>query len=231
LEIARQEAIRLSNFFGVSWPSGISVYVTDRETAKEIQGVEGAAYRQATIIGFNEMHISEYARTVTHELAHILSHEIGRYDCMFNGEGFACFATWALDPKAVACGLPLHYHLVWMLSVGLDVSIESLWERDDYNAELYDLGWSFTAFCVEVLGRDRFLQYYADRTGGPRERIERAFGKPLRRVEKEWHARARDRVPFPPRQIPQMGRYNGHMCSRAAWLREHSRPGNSTIKC
>ena len=57
--------------------------------------------------------------------------------------------TASSDKRApIPCGLPLHYHLVWMLANGMDTSLESLWYRRDYSMEIYDLAWSFAAFCL-----------------------------------------------------------------------------------
>jgi hypothetical protein len=218
LRIATDAAKRLSHFFEIHWPSRTDCFVTDPETAVRIQRVTGAAYRSMVIIGIDEGHLSDFARIVPHELAHILSHEIGPYEGKLKGEGFACYANWVLDPKAIPCGLPLHYHLVWMLANGLDVSLEGLWERKDYTLEIYDLAWSFAAFCTEWYGVDGYRRLYSSHDASLRERVRGSLGVRIETLEKDWHELARGRVPASPRQIARMDRFAGALCSRAAWV-------------
>lgn len=48
--------------------------------------------------------------------------------------------------------------------------------------------------------------------------FQRVLGSPLYNVEREWYEHARARVDVPPKQISRMHRYEGTLCSRAAWL-------------
>ena len=166
--------------------------------------------------------MSSFAQTVTHELAHILSHEVGRYECKFKGEGFACFANWMLDPKAITGGLPLHYHLVWMRHVGIDCSLEYLWDRRDYTTEIYDLAWSFAAFCAERYGMDRYFKLYASSGWNLNERLREALGDDISTVQREWYRMAEGRIEVAPAEIAKIDRCTGVFCRRAAWVRDHS---------
>ncbi len=219
LDIATESAHKLSRAFSLPWREQTTCYVTDPHTAMDIQGVTGAAYNHMVIIGVDEGHLSDYARTVVHELAHILSQQVGKYECKFKGEGFACFANWLLDPNAITGGLPLHYHLVWMRSVGIDCSLEYLWHRKDYTCEIYDLAWSFAAFCVERYGLDRYMKLYASEGSDLQSRIKSSLREDIRLVEREWHSLAEGRIEVPVSEIPRMDRHAGFICSRAAWVR------------
>jgi hypothetical protein len=217
LRVADAVAERLEQEFGLSLPR-TDCYVVNAEAAEAIQGVPAAAYRRMTIIGFPERHLSEFAGVVAHELAHVLAGCLGPYAPMFKGEGFACYAAWRIEAQRMPCGLPLHYHLVWMQSVGLKPSPEELWHRRDYTPELYDLAWSFAAFVAERFGKERYLGFYRSGRACMRDRVDDTLGVSLAALQKEWYAHALSRVDVSPSQISRMRRYAGSVCSRAAWL-------------
>src|SRR5207244_10613133 len=60
LAILGETVARLEREFGVPLPP-TACYTVDPETAIEIQGATGLAYRTMTIIGFPERHLSEFA--------------------------------------------------------------------------------------------------------------------------------------------------------------------------
>jgi hypothetical protein len=221
LRVSTATAARLSKYFDIPWRSQADCYVTDRETSIEIQGTHGAAYRNSVLIGVNPGFLSDFVKTVAHELAHLLSHSIGDYECKFKGEGFACFATWMMYPAATACGIPLHYHTFWMLESGMDLSLEGLWQRRDYTPEIYDLGWSFSAFCVEKYGLDRYKRLYSSEGWSLDRRFTSSLGDRVKTVERAWHAHVRSRVPATAREISRMNRWVGHECSRIGVLNQY----------
>jgi hypothetical protein len=219
LGILGEAGVRLEQALGLRLPP-TACYVVEPETAMAIQGTTGAAYRRSVIVGFPERHLSELADVGAHELAHILSAGLGGYSPPFKGEGLACYAAGLIEAQIMPVGVPLHYHLVWLLSVGVKVSLDELWHRRDDTPELYDLAWSFAAFLAERFGRERYFAFYGRGGGNLSDRVEATLGMPLAQLEREWCDHARSRVHAAPSQIVRMRRYPGVVCSRAAWLKK-----------
>jgi hypothetical protein len=218
LQITEGIAGRLERELELSFPGRVYCYVTDSETAEAIQGAMGCAYRTMVVIGVPPRHLSTYAGVAAHELSHLLSRRLREYPLPFLSEGFACYGAWRIEEQKRPMGMPLHYHLVWLLSVGVRPTLEELWHRQDYTPELYDLAWSFAAFAADQFGCEHYYSFYRARIRDLRERAEATLGIALARLEKDWIAHARSRVPVEPSQIRRMRRYDGFMCSRAAWL-------------
>jgi hypothetical protein len=217
LAILGETASRLEREFGVPMPP-TACYTIDPETAIEIQGATGLAYRTMTIIGFPERHLSEFAGVAAHELTHLLAHRLGKYQAPFKGEGIACYGAWRVRAQERPCGLPVHHHLAWMLSVGIKPSLAEVWHRWDYTAEMYDLAWSFAAFLVHRFGKDRYLDFYRSDRMSFRDQVDETLGTTFASLEKEWYDHARSCVSVELLQSSRMRRHAGAICSRAAWL-------------
>ena len=223
LRIADDTARRLTRELGLTFPRRPLCGVTTPAAAEAIQNSLGAAYETCTLIGVPERQLSTFAATAAHELAHLLSRSLRPYPCSFMAEGFACFAAARIGVERRPCGLPLHYHLVWMLGVGIRLSLAELWERADYTCELYDLAWSFATFVEGSFGRERYFALYRSEAPNVEEQVAAALGTTARRLEREWFEHARSEVTVPAREISRMRRYAGSVCSRAAWLSAQSR--------
>jgi hypothetical protein len=219
LRVADEAAARLERDFGRSLPASTTCYVTGEESAERIQGATGAAYPGLTIIGFPPRCLSVFGGTVAHELAHLLAWELGAYSPPFKGEGFACYAAERIGACRRPCGIPVHFHLAWLLSVGVRPTLEFLWTRRDYTPELYDLAWSFAAYVAKRFGQERYLAFYADRSPSLRERVGTTLDLSLPCLERDWHDHARARVPAALLHRSRLRRYPGVLCGRAAWLR------------
>ena len=183
----------------------------------------GVAHRDMIIVAVPERHLSDLAGVGAHELAHVLAYQLGRYEPPFKGEGFACYAAGLIGAQSMPMGLPVHFHPVWLQSVGVQVSLEALWRRADFSPELYDLAWSFAVFVAEHFGRERYFGFYRSREGGLPPRAEAALGVSARQLEQQWLAYARSCVSTEPARIARMHRYAGVVCGRAAWLHQHAR--------
>ncbi|MGV3719822.1 MAG: hypothetical protein ACO1SX_02840 [Actinomycetota bacterium] len=207
-----QEGLRLSG------PRDIMCLVTDPKWALERLGVAGLAMNSLILVTCPERCMSEFARTAGHELAHVLSRSAGEHETPFKCEGFACYAAEVIDADTRPFGMPLHFHLVWMLSVGLRPTLAELWRRQDYTAELYDLGWSFTTFLVERYGLERYYCLYRAVDEPLETRLGEAYGLSSSQLEREWYAVARASIDVDPAAMSRMGRGAGGGCSRAKWL-------------
>jgi hypothetical protein len=172
------------------------------------------------VIGFPPHHIPAFALTAAHELAHVLAFRLGSYGPFFKGEGFACYAAWLIGADRMPCGLPLHFHPAWLLSVGVRPRLEELWQRRDSTPEMYDLAWSFAVFLAQRFGRERYFDFYRSEAERLPARVEATLGLPLPRLEKAWHDHAQGAVDLKARPIRALDRYVGHLCSQAAWRRE-----------
>jgi len=209
---------QLEEGLGLSGPPEIACLVTDPDWAAERLGVAGLALKSLILVSCRERCISEFARTAGHELAHVLARSVGKYETPFKSEGFACYAAEVIDADTQPCGMPLHFHLVWMLSVGLRPTLTELWRRQDYSAELYDLGWSFTTFLVERYGLERYYDLYRAADEPLASRLSKASGLSSGQLEREWYAAASASVTVAPTAISRMGRGVGAGRSRAKWL-------------
>jgi hypothetical protein len=169
------------------------------------------------IIGVPARHLSSFAAVVAHEFAHLASLRLGERQPSFLAEGFACYAASLIGADNRPMGLPPHYHTAWLLSAGLQVSLEELWERADYTPELYDLAWSFALFVAARFGKAAYFDFYRQ-PGDPRRRAAACLAMPLPQLEREWHAFARSRVTIPAENISRMRRWTGVQCGRSAWL-------------
>jgi hypothetical protein len=219
LRIADDLAARLESEFGLTLPRRTRCYATRPQVVEAITGTAGAAYRRTVMVGFEERHLSTFAMTAAHELAHVLAGRLGPYPPPFKGEGFACYAAWRIGACKRPCGLPVHYHLAWLLGVGVKPSLEELWERADYTAEMYDLAWSLAAFLADRFDRERYFDFYRSGALTLPERVESALGMPVEKLERDWFEFGRSRVKVPTEKISRMRRYPGYLCGRAAWLR------------
>lgn len=219
LRLLRDTKARLEEGLGIAVREEVACLVTDPDWAFDTLGVSGLALNHLILVACRPRCLSEFAGTAAHELAHVLSRSVAPYENPFKGEGFACYAAEVIDADTRPCGQPLHYHLVWMLSVGLRPSLPELWRRQDYTAELYDLGWSFATFVVETYGLERYYALYRAVDKTLEARISDSLGISAAKLERDWHAAARDSVDLDGAAISRMGRYTGTMCGRAAWLR------------
>jgi len=218
LDTLYDAAARLEQSFGLAMPA-TTCYVVEPQTALAIQGAQGIAYQQSIVVGVPPRQLSVLGGVGAHELAHILSRQLGDYSPPFKGEGFACYAAWRVRADRMPMGIPLHFHLGWLLSVGVKPRLDALWERRDYTPELYDLAWSFAAFLIGRFGTERYFDFYRSSRLCLRDRLEDSFGMTPAVVERAWHERARRAVGDNPDRIARIRRYAGHDCSRAAWLR------------
>jgi hypothetical protein len=217
LGILAQTAGKLEKALGLSLPK-TDCYVVQPETVEIIEGAAGAAYRDLIIVGVPERELSTLAGVGAHELAHILSYRVGRYEPPFKGEGFACYAASLIHAQTMPMDIPLHHHLAWLLAVGVKPRLEELWQRQDYTPELYDLAWSFAASLAGQFGQERYYRFYGSRTAELSRRVEDELGISLAHLESDWWETARRSVTGDPRRISRAHRYDGCICSRAAWL-------------
>jgi hypothetical protein len=221
LRLLRETKGLLEEGLGIACRRELTCLVTDPEWALETLGVAGLALENLIVVACRKRCLSEFAGTAAHELAHVFSRSVGAYETPFKGEGFACYAAEIMDADTRPSGLPLHYHLVWMLSVGLRPSLPELWRRSDYTSELYDLGWSFTTFVVERFGLERYYRLYRASSESPEARIVESLGMSATKLERDWYAAARESVEVDAATIGRLRRGEGQMCSRAAWLGSH----------
>jgi hypothetical protein len=220
LHLLGDAAQRLEKALGVLMPT-TSCYVVEPETALAIQGVTGAAYQTMIIVGIPPGHLSVLGGVGAHELAHILSRQLGDSSPPFKGEGFACYGAWKIQAQTMPTGVPLHFHLGWLLSVGVRPTLEELWERRDYTPELYDLAWSFAAFVAERFGQERYFDFYRSVRLCLRDRLEESLGVTTSELERDWHDHARRHVGPQAGRVRPRRRWDGCVCSRAAWLSQH----------
>jgi hypothetical protein len=218
LRVADEAAARLEREFGLALPAGTRCYVTSPEQAEAVTGYTGVAFARHTIIGFPARHLSEFGSTVAHELAHLLSRRLGDSWPPFKGEGFACYAASRVGACRRPCGVPVHCHLAWLLSVGVKPTLEQVWTRRDYTPELYDLAWSFAGFLAERFGEERYLAFYGERSPWLRERVAATLDLSVSRLEHAWHSHARAAVPADLLEPRRLRRSAGFLCGRAAWL-------------
>jgi hypothetical protein len=190
LDILCDAAARLEQAFGLAMPA-TTCYVVEPETAWALQGAQGIAYGQSIVVGVPQRQLSVLGGVGAHELAHVLSGQLGDYSPPFKGEGFACYAAWRVRADRMPMGLPLHFHLGWLLSVGVKPALDTLWERHDYSPELYDLAWSFAAFLIARFGMERYFDFYRSGRLCLRDRLEDSFGMTPAALERAWHERAR----------------------------------------
>src|SRR5262249_24095620 len=140
-------------------------------------------------------------------------------------EGFACYSAAIVGADSGPMGLPLHYHLVWLLSVGVKSSLVDLWQRGDHSPELYDVAWSFADFVARQFGQDRYFSFYRSKRKDLAGRVAATLDVTLPRLEREWHDYARSRVKLDPSRIGRFDREAGVLCSRAAWLQRNGKAG------
>lgn len=218
LRLLHETRARLAEGLGIQPPSEVTCLVTDPEWAGEVFGVAGLAVEDFILVACAPRCLSEFAGTAAHELAHLLSRSLGPSEAPFKCEGFACYAAEIIDAAVKPCGLPLHNHLVWMLSVGLRPTLPEMWRRTDHTPELYDLAWSFATFVVETYGLDRYSELYGAVDQPLEARIRESLGLSPAKLERAWFEAARAGVDMPPAALSRMRRGAGSACSRAAWL-------------
>ncbi len=218
LQVAEEIAGRLDQELGLRLPARAECLVTDPDTARAILDTTGAALGDSAIVGFGARRLSEFALIAAHEMAHVASRGIGPYGPPFKGEGFACYAAESIGFDAMPCGVPLHCHVAWMLSVGIHVRLAEMWERRDYAPELYDAAWSFAAFVVDRYGLCRYLALYASRARCLEQRLQETLGVSAERLERQWHRHAAANASLTPAQTQHIRRHIGVLCSRARWL-------------
>jgi hypothetical protein len=217
LRILEKSAAKLESALGLELPP-TSCYVVEPETAEAVQGTIGAAYRTMIVVGVRPGRFSALASVGAHELAHILSRRVDEYELPFETEGFACWAAWLIGAARRPMGIPLHYHLGWLLSVGVRPRLEELWHRADRTPELYDLAWSFATWLAGRFGQERYLAFYGSERLCLHDRLMDTLGLTPGALEREWHDHARRALGPHPERVAQMRRWPGYVCSRAAWL-------------
>jgi hypothetical protein len=223
LRIVEEAAADLEAKFGLRFPRPANCMVVAPGTADHLfAGTRGFACRDLVFVAPPERHLSDLGQTAAHELAHALAASLGRRRCSFLAEGFACYGAAVIDADRRPMGMPLHYHLAWLLSVGVRPRLADLWERRDYTAEMYDLAWSFASFLSKQFGRDRYVAFYRSEEADVARRVQETFGTPIGLLEREWHDAARAHVKIDPGRIPHLDRAAGVLCSRAAWLRKQA---------
>lgn len=182
------------------------------------RGLLGKAFPETAFVQLDPARFSHFAGTFAHELAHVLSQQLGRNAPPVLREGIACYAAEVTDAAVRPMGMPLHFHLVWMLGVGLRPTLQELWERRDYAPEMYDLGWSLTTFLIETHSQECFYDFYRSDAESLAARTSELYGKPRAKVEREWYEYARAAVTIDYRKISRMDRSDGWTCSQAAWV-------------
>jgi hypothetical protein len=223
LGILDETAVDLERKLGLALPRATRCFVVGPERATDLLGgAMGIACEDLAFVAPPERHLSDLGRVAAHELAHVLAHGLGGHPPPFLAEGFACYGAWLIEADKMPMGIPLHYHLVWLLSVGVKPRLEELWRRKEYSPELYDLAWSFAVFVAKRFGRERYFDFYRSNAGSLRDRVEATLGISLARLESDWHEDARRRVRVEPSQISRLHREAGVLCSRAAWLRKRN---------
>lgn len=221
LRLLHETQARLEEGLGITRPGNMTCLVIDPEWASDVLGVAGLALDDLIVVACAPRCLSEFAGTAAHELAHLFARSIGTSEAPFKCEGFACYAAEVIDADVQPFGVPLHHHLVWMLSVGLRPTLPELWRRTDHTPELYDLAWSFATFVVETYGLSRYSQLYGAVGQLLDVRIRESLGVSAAKLERTWYNVARSVVTVPPATISRMGRGVGSACSRAAWLGSH----------
>jgi hypothetical protein len=217
LRILEKAAGKLERALGLELPH-TSCYVVEPETAYALQGTIGGAYSQWIVVGVPPGQFSVLARVGAHELAHILSRRVDEYELPFENEGFACWAAWLIGADSMPMGIPLHYHLGWLLSVGVTPHLDELWHRADYTPELYDLAWSFAAYVAGRFGQERYLALYRSDRYCLHDRLIDTLGVTPRALEREWHDHARRVLGPNPERVARMRRWPGYVCSRTVDL-------------
>lgn len=217
LRILEKTAGKLERALGLELPH-TSCYVVEPETARALQGTLGGAYRSMIVVGVPPGQFSMLARIGAHELAHILARRVDEPELQFENEGFACWAAWLIGADPMPMGIPLHYQLGWLLSVGVTPRLEDLWHRADYTPELYDLAWSFATYLAGHYGQERYLAFYGCKRHCLHDRLMDTFGLTPRAVEREWHDHARRVLGPEPERVARMRRWPGYVCRRVAWL-------------
>jgi hypothetical protein len=221
LRLLHETQALLTEGLGIQPPDEVTCLVTDPEWASDVFGVAGLALEDFILVACPPRCLSEFAGVAAHELAHLLSRSLGAYEAPFKCEGFACYAAEIIDADVKPFGLPLHYHLVWMLSVGLRPTLPELWRRTDHSPELYDLAWSFATFVTETYGLNRYSQLYGTTEQPLDVRVQESLGMSPAKLELAWFDAARASVDESPAALSRMRRGAGSACSRAAWLSRH----------
>ena len=209
---------QLQEALSLEFPESVAAIVCGPRGYLAHRGRLGEAYRDMFFAELDPRRFSQFAGTVAHEMAHVQSRELGHPGAAVLQEGLACYAAELIDADAQPQGLPLHYHLVWMLGVGLRPSLADLWLRRDYTSEMYDVGWSLVTYLAETYGQRRFYQFYASDLETPDARAREFLGKGASAIEREWYEHARETVGIDHRQIGRLRREDGNACSRAGWL-------------
>lgn len=148
----------------------------------------------------------------------VSARRVDEYELPFENEGFACWAAWLSGADRIPMGIPLQYHLGWLLSVGVKPRLADLWHRADYTPELYDLAWSFAAYFAGRFGQERYLAFYGSRRHCLHDRLMDTVGLTPDALERDWHDHARRVLGPHPERVARMRRWPGYVCSRAAWL-------------
>lgn len=221
MEILLSVATKLEQDSGLNLPDPTLCYVTTPEQAEIInKGAIGRTYHFAVTIGLHQNHLSTFAQTLAHELAHVLSLKLGNYETPFKGEGFACYLAASAGVDLMPMGLPVHYYPKWLISRGVSLRLGALWQRCDYSPELYDLAWSFTTFLAVQYGKERYFAFYADKSKDLNKRLIKFFGATALTLQEKWSEFVWENVDAQPEQIREMHRELGWVCSRALWLRQ-----------
>jgi len=218
LRLLHETQALLTEGLGIQPPDEVTCLVTDPEWAGDVFGVAGLALEDFILVACPPRCLSEFAGTAAHELAHLLARSLGPSETPFKCEGFACYAAEVIDADVRPFGIPLHHHLVWMLSVGLRPTLAELWRRSDHTPELYDLAWSFATFVVETYGLARYSQLYGATDQPLDARIRESLGLSPAKLEHAWFGAASASVNKSPAALSRMRRGAGSACSRAAWL-------------
>jgi len=121
---------------------------------------------------------------IRHELAHLLSAEIGKGEPYFKREGFAVWVEGSLDGK------PVDFHALVQILSGKDFPLLTLLHDAYFQMQkhaAYPLAGSFTGYLVRQFGWETYRRFYADANAKNFERaFERHFGVTLMAAEQNW---------------------------------------------
>lgn len=178
---------QLRRFFGVEPGHRVGSYVyASAAQKKQLMGAGGTSFEDAWNDEFHINAAEDPHPVLTHEMAHIFAAQIHPWVpvCWKIGlhEGIAVAAEW--NEESARLGLTPHRASAAMDSLGLLPDLEKslgaigFWTQP--GARAYTAAGSFVRFLVDTYGMPRFFELW------PRGDFERAYGKPLPELLREW---------------------------------------------